>query len=175
MRPTKASSKDKKTNRNSKSRSVAGKGLNQQEKSHNKIIKGLSVIAGLAALMLAPLVMPKDPPEFTWNSTNSLPMGLYKRVDKRDVDLKLFRQEPVYITFCLPARLSTTSFYERFCSPDAPNKKRILKRLIAEQTTGGWLVEGDTDTSLDSRIFGPVELGQIQGFWRPLLTLGAGR
>ena len=185
MRPTKASSKNKKANGNAKPRSVAGKGRNparprsrnrphdQQTISHNTIIISLSLIAGLVAVILALSLPLKRPHEFIWNSTSSLPTGFYKRVDKQNVDLKLFRKEPVYITFCLPQTLRDTSFYEGFCSPDAPDKKRILKRLVAEQTSGGWIVVGDSETSLDSRVLGPVEVGQIQGFWRPFWTWGA--
>jgi type IV secretory pathway protease TraF len=140
-----------------------------------RIVKGLAVIAGLSALILAPSFMPKETPDFTWNFSASVPIGLYKRIDKRDLDLKLFRQDPVYATFCLPDSLSEASFYERFCSPASPSSQRILKRLVAEQTSGGWVVEGNTETSLDTRVLGPIETSQIQGFWRPFWTWGSGQ
>jgi type IV secretory pathway protease TraF len=140
-----------------------------------RIVKGLAVIGGLGALILAPSIMPKEAPDFTWNFSASVPIGLYKRVDKRDVDLKLFRQDPVYVTFCLPENLKDTSFYGRFCSPTSPHKTQILKRLVAEQTSGGWIVEGDIDAGIDSKLIGPVEIAQIRGFWRPILTWGPGQ
>ena len=147
----------------------------QEKPLLRRIVKGLAVIAGLGALILAPSIMPKETPDFTWNFSASVPIGLYKRIDKRDVDLKLFRQDPVYVTFCLPERLNAITFYKRFCSPNAPSKQPILKRLVAEQTTGGWVVEGDTETGLDSKVLGAIQDRQIQGFWRPALTWGEGQ
>ena len=104
-----------------------------------------------------------------WNFTNSVDRGIYKRIEERDVELRIFFDEPVYISFCLSASYKRASFYERYCSPDNPSKTRILKRIVGKQTNmkTGWLVRGDTEGSLDSRVLGPIQDIQVSGFWRP--------
>ena len=134
-----------------------------------QIAKGLAVILGLGAVIVAPSILPKDPPQYTWNFTNSVDRGIYKRIEERDVELRIFFDEPVYISFCLSASYKRASFCERYCSPDNPSKTRILKRIVGKQTNmkTGWLVRGDTEGSLDSRVLGPIQDIQVSGFWRP--------
>jgi type IV secretory pathway protease TraF len=140
-----------------------------------QITKGLAVILGLGAVLAAPSILPKDPPQYTWNFTNSVERGIYKRIEERDVELRVFYNDPVYVSFCLPIELRDASFYERFCSPDNPNDTRILKRLAAKNAgeAGGWVVRGDTEGSLDSRVLGPIQDNQVSGFWRPYFTWGS--
>ncbi|MCI5040743.1 hypothetical protein WG622_17220 [Cognatishimia sp. D5M38] len=140
-----------------------------------RLPKALAVVFGLGALLIAPTIMPKSPPQYTWNFTNSVPLGVYKRLGESDAKLGKLASADVYVTFCLPQELQSASFFERFCSPSAPSKKRIIKRLVAEQTTGGLVVQGDTETSLDSRVLGPIEIDQVDAFWRPFLTWSLGQ
>ncbi len=135
-----------------------------------RLPKALAVVFGLGALLIAPTILPKSPPHYTWNFTNSVPMGVYKRLDERDADLSKVLTGTVYVTFCLPQELKDLSFYSRFCSADAPNKRRIIKRFIGEHRDGGLDVRGDTETSLDSRILGGVGIDQVDAYWKPVLT-----
>ena len=123
----------------------------------------------VGAVIVALSILPKDTPQYTWNFTNSVDRGIYKRIEEQDVELRLFYNDPVCVNFCLPVSLRRASFYERYCSSDHPTRTMNLKRVAGKQSTehAGWVVRGDTNGSLDSRLLGPVHDYQIRGFWRP--------
>ena len=143
--------------------------------SKEPLAKGLALGFGLGVVVIAPSLLPKDPPQFNWNFTQSVERGVYRRIEERNVELRVFYNDPVYVSFCLPIELRTASFYDRFCSPDNPNQARILKRVTAKNASeaGGWVVRGDTEGRLDSRVLGPIQDDQIVGFWRPYITWGS--
>lgn len=100
------------------------------------------------------------------NATTSVPRGLYRKAPP---------DAATYVTFCLGHRHAAADWYLRFCSPDAPDGPRILKR-IGERRDGQLVVEGDGPFALDSRVLGPVSEDEIRGWWVPLVQAsGNGR
>lgn len=93
----------------------------------------------------------------TGNVSSSVPAGLY---------VKASPDQATFVTFCLTDRQSGQPFYKRFCSPDAPGKIRILKRIETRHADGSLTVRGDKPRSIDSAIVGRVQPDQMQGYWR---------
>lgn len=95
------------------------------------------------------------------NASSSVPRGLYLRADP---------DRASYVTFCLGNRHKGLQVGSDLCSPDRPDGKRIIKRIVLRIADGSLTVAGDTPRALDSRFLGPVHPDEIQGWWVPLLT-----
>jgi type IV secretory pathway protease TraF len=93
----------------------------------------------------------------TGNVSPSAPVGVYIRSAPNSAE---------YVTFCLAERHSTQVFFDRFCSPAAPNKIKILKRISERQTNGSLVVQGIAPGSIDSSLIGLVQPAQVYGYWR---------
>lgn len=110
---------------------------------------GIALVSTLALALRAGLI--------TGNVSLSAPAGLYIHTAPTSAE---------YVTFCLADRHVTRGFYNRFCSPDAPEKIKILKRITARQSDGTLIVQGSVPGSIDSKLIGPVRPSQVRGYWR---------
>ncbi|WP_299800331.1 hypothetical protein [uncultured Ruegeria sp.] len=113
------------------------------------LIIGIACVSALGIATLAGLI--------TGNVSPSAPTGLYVRADPVTAD---------YVTFCLAEQHSEQPFYHRFCSPIAPDKIRILKRITVRRPDGALIVKGIAAGSIDSELIGPVQPSQIHAYWR---------
>ena len=127
-----------------------------------RIPRPLIIATGAVALGLLLVAATHAAGLIIGNATTSVPRGLYRKADP---------ETATHVTFCLGARHQGEDYYMAFCSPDDPDGVRILKRIATRHEDGALIVEGDTPRALDSRWLGPVRLGEVRGWWAPLVQI----
>lgn len=106
----------------------------------------------------AGMVTARDSMILNW--TASVPVGVY------------FASSPdvaTFVTFCLPPLPETIRHDPAVCTWSQLRGRPVLKRLAATTRRGLHLC-GDSDNALDSRLFGPLSVELVRGYWRPVLT-----
>lgn len=125
-------------------------------------LKRYLIIAALVAGLLASLDIAGRRGWINANQSGSVPVGLY---------IKASPDGAAYVSFCLTKRHSVFAFYARYCSPDNPDGKRIIKRIVERRADGSLVVQGDIEFAIDSKVLGSIDPYQIRGFWNALLVL----
>ena len=97
------------------------------------------------------------------NTSASVPTGLYRAAASEHAS---------YVSFCLRRKHRVFRFYPRYCSPDRPEGRQILKRITERRADGVLYVRGDLPNAIDSLILGHIRPDQQRGFWTPLWIWG---
>ncbi len=95
------------------------------------------------------------------NVSPSAPIGIYVMTDPTDAE---------FVTFCLPKLPASIMHDPALCSPRNPEGIHVIKR-IAEVIDRSMVVMGDGPSPLDSRVFGPLLVDDVRGYWRSLASV----
>ena len=131
-----------------------------------KLSRSAILFGALLLAVVSALALPYASIQTRWvmlNTSASVPTGFYRAAKPETAS---------YVSFCLHRKHRVFRFYKQYCSPDNPQGRQVIKRIIKRRADGALRVRGDLPRSIDSKILGAIQPNQQRGFWKPLLIWG---
>ena len=133
------------------------------------VAPGLVALVLLTMGLLAALVWAAHAAGYRVNMTISHPLGLYRIVDRAP-------QVGLYALFCAPLPRTALPPLDEIrppCTADSDGYQ-ILKRIVRIAPGPRYVVQGDHPRALDSRLFGPLDAGDIEAVAVRVWVFGGG-